>query len=739
MTQTNMPGLMLFGSGTGPKDRLQTSGVLLSGTVCQQEAQHWILALSQALQPAAHPIQSETPLQQKTVSAGVKEDTTNTTTPKRVRRNDESLIHVLGGLALQPSAPQELGLQSQVQLNDDPMSLPDGSTQEDVLPKEGGGKGALSPRMQNTEAGSKRMAAGPEAIPAPKVAEIRLREGEVKTTEDNDVSMQIQNSEVMGHEKNGMPPDLGAQKPLRHAPLKQSSEGIGNVQVLNSTQEEGSTSERDVSYGLSEVLSSQNEIMDMLHANTFQKVGSSKAEEPQEGAAQVTPKEGQSSRLSTGKASTQNGTIDTAISMLQGEASEKNLLVGGLQGRPVQRTEGREATGEMSFADSAKAGTPRGWFKKSIFGVNESAEFESHSSNPVETGLLNREKSTVGRTLSSFDKRLPVMEEGGRNSIDTPENSSKTLTASAGKGVNEVHPQVDVEDIRLSTARVSAQNNSFDASVIELQEESSEMHLLVGGFQGRRVQATDRKQTSFSDPLYADSPNALLEKENFELDSSVELKDQSSVFGRMEMSDEDATSVGRPILSLEERNSKKDDNFFGLAGIREDPSKPSTASGGKPVDAASRPIEVEGIHATIRNAVLHHPEGTSEMRLVLKPEWLGSMTMRIQIDEGKVQVHIATEHQESRDLIKSQVPLLRSELASKGLVVETIRVEVSGERTESHSGAAMGQWASHQEGRESGKTFEWKSHDLPKTERQEASYSPVVMETIPKGRLSAFA
>jgi len=661
MTQTNMPGLMPFSSGTGSKDRMQTSVGLFSGVVDLQEAQQWISAFSQALQPIAHPNESENPLQQETASTCGKKDTANTTMQKRVRRGEESLLHVLGGLALQPMEQPEPNLQPQLRLGDDPTSLSDGSKGVDVLPKEGVVTGILSPQEQATDAGSKNMAANPEAVPVLKVAEVRLREGEVKATGDNVVSMENPHSVVIDQEKKVIPPDSGATKSLKHVPWKGSSEEIGSVQVLSSTQE-GSTSKRVVSYEFSEPMN--------LHQDQW-------------------------FHVSTEKASTQGEIVDSAIPMLQGKFSERDVLEEGVQGKKVQE--------------------------------------------PEKVVQVDRNRSTVGRTDLPLNKQSSIIGEGGSQSVDIAEDAQKPFFASAENVVHEVPSKVDVEDIRLFSARASMQNTTVAASIPELQGEVSGINSLVKGVQGNRLQDTDRRQTSFYGPLQVDAPNSLLNKEIPGVYAFTNFEESSANPEKMDLSDEETVPVGRTILPLEARNVKKDENFFGLVDFHEILSKPEITSGGKPVDAVSPPVDVEGIPATIRNAVLQHSKGTSEMRISLKPEWLGSMTMRIEMAEGKVQVHIATEHQESRDLIQSQVPILRNELEGKGLVVETIRVEVSGGRAENHSGAAMGQWASQRDGHEPERAFVRDSIESTLNEKQEAPYPSAIMETIPKGRLSAFA
>lgn len=619
MTQTNMPGLMLFGSGTGPKDRLQTSVGLLSGTGDEHEARHWLSALSQALQPVTYPNECEKPLQP--ITACGKEDTA--IMPEKVRRGDTSLVHVLGGLAIQPTPPSEPSLQLQIGQDDDSLPSPEEPMQEDVFMKEDWMQGALSQRVQAPDVVSKDMAPDAEAVPSPKLLEVASADGEAKTDEDNGVSVELQNGV-----------------------------GIGDG----------------------------------------------------------------------------------------GELTEIHFQVERVHGIQVQGTDDRNAKPKISSADSAKAGAPHTWFRKSLFDTQTPTEFESQPSGFGKPMLSDEVvKDPAIGTAPSLINRKSTTEDMSRTSVAIPGNWQEPLPSSAGKSMHDVRPSVDTADSRLSTAKTSTQNNTFDASISMLQGELSAIHHQVEGVQQKRVQGTDRRQASLPDPLKADSPDTSFAKGDFGLYPSMELETQSSDFGKTQISGEDETPLEWKVLSFEERDSKRDDPLFRLADIREDASKPGTASGGKPVDEGSPQVDAERIHATIRNAVLHHPEGTSEMRIVLKPEWLGSMTMRIQIHDGKVQVHIATERQESRELIQTQVPLLRSELEGKGLIVETIRVEVSGGRAESHSGAAMGQWASQRDGREPERALVKDSIESLANEKQEAPYQPVILETIPKGRLSAFA
>jgi flagellar hook-length control protein FliK len=79
----------------------------------------------------------------------------------------------------------------------------------------------------------------------------------------------------------------------------------------------------------------------------------------------------------------------------------------------------------------------------------------------------------------------------------------------------------------------------------------------------------------------------------------------------------------------------------------------------------------------VQRAVLQVKNEQSEIKIDLKPEFLGNVRMQIVSENQQVSVRILTEAPAVRDMIETGLQQLRSELQSQGLKVDRLEVAVS--------------------------------------------------------------
>jgi flagellar hook-length control protein FliK len=79
----------------------------------------------------------------------------------------------------------------------------------------------------------------------------------------------------------------------------------------------------------------------------------------------------------------------------------------------------------------------------------------------------------------------------------------------------------------------------------------------------------------------------------------------------------------------------------------------------------------------VQRAVLQVRNEQSEIKIDLKPEFLGNVRMQIVSENQQVSVRILTEAPAVRDMIETGLQQLRSELQSQGLRVDRLEVAVS--------------------------------------------------------------
>lgn len=95
-------------------------------------------------------------------------------------------------------------------------------------------------------------------------------------------------------------------------------------------------------------------------------------------------------------------------------------------------------------------------------------------------------------------------------------------------------------------------------------------------------------------------------------------------------------------------------------------------------------------------------ENRSEMKLILHPEALGEVTVRVQVEEGKVTAKLDVQQVQTKNTIEANIPQLREALTSRGLTMERIEISTA------QNGLADGTAKNHQQkqGKRSAREFE---------------------------------
>jgi flagellar hook-length control protein FliK len=108
------------------------------------------------------------------------------------------------------------------------------------------------------------------------------------------------------------------------------------------------------------------------------------------------------------------------------------------------------------------------------------------------------------------------------------------------------------------------------------------------------------------------------------------------------------------------------------------PDKPAeAAAAAKSRDTAAAPVKTDVFEQIVQRAAVHVKSEQGEIRIDLKPEFLGHVRLQIVTDNQQVTVRILTELPMVRDMIESNIHQLKSDLQQQGLQVERVEVAVS--------------------------------------------------------------
>lgn len=151
--------------------------------------------------------------------------------------------------------------------------------------------------------------------------------------------------------------------------------------------------------------------------------------------------------------------------------------------------------------------------------------------------------------------------------------------------------------------------------------------------------------------------------------------------------DTHATQVSGPLLAasgtgLSELHALGDKNMLPPME-RIDPAPPAASGPGgfeshDPVSTLSleEALPEESLADMVKKAVWSRTNGAAQVKIQLKPDWLGQLHLHVRTEDHRVSLHIKTETATVRDLIESHLPGLRSELQNSGLDVAKMNVVI---------------------------------------------------------------
>ncbi|MHB9057394.1 MAG: flagellar hook-length control protein FliK [Bacillota bacterium] len=122
--------------------------------------------------------------------------------------------------------------------------------------------------------------------------------------------------------------------------------------------------------------------------------------------------------------------------------------------------------------------------------------------------------------------------------------------------------------------------------------------------------------------------------------------------------------------------------------VRTTEASTSGAEAGKP--ASPRPDPKDLIRQIVAKASVRGDGNGGEMRVQLKPEYLGPLNLRVIVERGGVTAHLTTQNQLVKQALEAALPQLKEALAGQGLRTDHIAVTLG---QDAFSAQMMGQGA----------------------------------------------
>jgi flagellar hook-length control protein FliK len=112
--------------------------------------------------------------------------------------------------------------------------------------------------------------------------------------------------------------------------------------------------------------------------------------------------------------------------------------------------------------------------------------------------------------------------------------------------------------------------------------------------------------------------------------------------------------------------------------------------------SSTTPAPVASQIADLAQTAARRPGQSVEM--VLQPEGLGTVTVRVSVERAGLGVHIAVDNAQTREMVQASWPQLQQALDQRGLTVQSMLLDLSQGRSNGEAFQAFQQFAGQQRG-----------------------------------------
>lgn len=190
---------------------------------------------------------------------------------------------------------------------------------------------------------------------------------------------------------------------------------------------------------------------------------------------------------------------------------------------------------------------------------------------------------------------------------------------------------------------------------------------------GAENMAAESGQISMKDMLAQDSGN-----------SSQQQFGQGSDSGSFQAQAQSASTSGKEAAQekLTTKAGEFKNTLTGMEGLHQQPIKGEALNQSIAVPvAAQAPVQTQADHeATVKNLMNQAQylvkKGGGEVKVEMTPEGMGTIHLKLQVQDGKVNVHMAADTAEAKKTIESGLAELKTSLAAHKLSVDHVKVDV---------------------------------------------------------------
>lgn len=282
--------------------------------------------------------------------------------------------------------------------------------------------------------------------------------------------------------------------------------------------------------------------------------------------------------------------------------------------------------------------------------VQEETESLKLASEARTVGAEDNKNAQKSRALDTFRSD----DSGRKDGLDT---SSKTGASSQTSLINRISTTINSGKEHGGESALKNLPNNESASVITMTKDA------------QTTKASNAEHRYDSEPVQNNTLNNASSPVTKMIHDSILAKESQIKMGAT-LSDElggkvtkvDAGTNDNGLLSSQNQNAEKAFEATSLS---------------KQTDSGQEGLRNQTLDQIVRKAAIYMRNGQHEVKIDLKPEFLGHVRMQVTTENHQVTIKILTEFGFVKDMVENNIQQLKTDLQQQGLSVDKLEVAVS--------------------------------------------------------------
>ena len=303
----------------------------------------------------------------------------------------------------------------------------------------------------------------------------------------------------------------------------------------------------------------------------------------------------------------------------------------------------------------------------------------------VQMPIEMTEEQVLSELMKGNTKSEATSKEGKNDAVDSAKDSAKESELASDNAVSPIIAQIEAAqktDTQIKESKVQLSAQEVGALTTELKNAQKEP-----------LKAFDKSDKITFENVLADEPNKL-GKELIGKDSLIGAEKTDALLAGFK------AELNKPLL-----NQNVEGNVFNTLGATSSSADKLLSQVATPAQSSvlqstvlQQPIDLHAKQASVvmgDRILMMLKQGKQEVTIRLDPAELGSMHIKLQVQQDQLQVAIQTQVGQSRDIIEQNLPRLREQLAQQGINLAEASVEQqskqgqSGSQDSQQAGAAL--------------------------------------------------